>query len=138
MTDPSLWTLFFSALISATLFPGGSEALLIYLALEQQYSHLQLLFIVSSGNILGGMSSWLLGWYLAKRFPQKQWLKPKQQKAQHLVKQWGGPVLIFSWLPIIGDPLCLLAGWLRINWFLALIFISLGKIARYSVILFFV
>jgi len=136
MIDSSLLSLFFSAFISSTLFPGGSEAVLAYLSSEQQHSTWLLLVIATAGNTLGGMTSWGIGWLIARKYSSEKLLKPKQQTAVYRIKHYGSPVLLLSWLPIIGDPLCVAAGWLRINWLTALIFIGVGKALRYGVILY--
>ena len=52
------------------------------------------------------------------------------------IRRYGSPVLLLSWVPVIGDPLCAAAGWLRISWHRALLFIAAGKIARYGVVLY--
>lgn len=90
------------------------------------------------GNTLGGMSTWLLGWLLAKRYPLDQPRQARQQRAIALLKKWGSQLLLLSWLPIVGDPLCFAAGWLRMNAVLSALFIGAGKIARYAVILWMV
>ncbi|MBI3546983.1 MAG: DedA family protein, partial [Gammaproteobacteria bacterium] len=89
-------------------------------------------------NTLGGMSTWLLGWLLARRYPPEHLHLTNRQRAVARLKKWGSPLLLFSWLPFIGDPLCFAAGWLRINAGSALFFIGLGKTARYLFILFLV
>lgn len=136
-----LWGLFLSAFISATLFPGGSEAVLAALAYLKHHDPWLLLAIATLGNTLGGLSTFLLGWWLARRVPltQTQTSVPPAHKAAAIrrLQQWGAPALLFSWLPVIGDPLCFAAGWLRINALQATLFIAVGKAARYAVILFF-
>ncbi|VAX08065.1 Putative membrane protein [hydrothermal vent metagenome] len=134
MTDYPLWELFFSALVSSTLLPGGSEALLAYQASNQISHPLALLMAATIGNSLGGMLTWLLGRWLAWRFPARE-LEQKHHTAMRRLKHWGTPALLFSWLPVVGDPLCLAAGWLRTNWLQSLIFISVGKALRYSTII---
>ena len=138
MDDLNLWGLFVSAFVSATLFPGGSEVVLAALGHAHHYSVLTLLAVATLGNTLGGMSTWLLGWLLAKRYPLDQPRKPHQQRAIAQLKKWGSPLLLLSWLPIVGDPLCFAAGWLRMNVWLAALFIGAGKAARYAAILFLV
>lgn len=134
--EPALLGLFTSAFISSTLLPGGSEALLAYLG-TQGHSALALLFVATAGNTLGGMSSWLIGrWLLNRRAVES--LKASQRMAMERVRRWGSLVLLFSWLPLVGDPLCLAAGWLRIGWLPALVLIATGKGARYAVLLFLV
>jgi len=138
MEDYSLIGLFVSAFISSTLFPGGSEAVLIYMDTQTDYPPLQLLWIASVGNTLGGMSSWLIGFWIGYKYPARSLVKPRQQKALGMIKRWGSPVLLLSWLPVVGDPLCVVAGWLRMHWLLSLVLILAGKAARYAVLLYIV
>jgi membrane protein YqaA with SNARE-associated domain len=133
-----LWALFGSAFISSTLLPGGSEVLLAYLGTEPGHDALILLLVASAGNTLGGMTSWGLGWWIRYRFPLRRMEKSEHRKALERIQRWGSPVLLLSWLPVIGDPLCLVAGWLRMHWAKALVFIAIGKAARYAVILYWV
>ena len=134
--DFSLWGLFLSAFISSTLFPGGSEAVLAYLASETQYNPFMLLFVATLGNTLGGMVTWGMGWLIAIRFPTRRLLGEKEGKALARIQRWGSPILLFSWLPVVGDPLCLVAGWVRLHWLESLVFIALGKAMRYALIIF--
>ena len=138
MDDPSLWGLFISAFVSATLFPGGSEVVLAVLAHAHPHNFWMFLGVATLGNTLGGMSTWLLGWLLARRYPLDQPRKANQRRAIEHLKKWGSPLLLLSWLPIVGDPLCFAAGWLRMNGWLAAVFIGAGKAVRYAVILFLV
>lgn len=131
--DFALLGLFSSAFISSTLFPGGSEAILAYLS-TQEYSALTLLLVATAGNTLGGMSSWLIGRWLVNRRPLAG-LKERHQTALERMRRWGSPALLLSWLPIIGDPLCLAAGVLRIPWLPALLYIAAGKAVRYAAVL---
>jgi len=130
MTDHPLWALFFSALISSTLLPGGSEALLLYQASDPTNSASMLLLVATAGNSMGGMLSWGMGRWWVWRFPARQ-LEQKHHVAISRLQHWGSPVLLLSWLPIIGDPLCLAAGWLRMHWAASLLFIVIGKALRY-------
>lgn len=131
----SLWLLFLSAFISSTLFPGGSEATLLYLASEAKHPLLLLLIVATLGNSLGAMTSWGIGRLIAIRYSAEKLPKESQQKAVARIQKYGSPVLLLSWLPIIGDPLCVAAGWLRVNWLYALVFIAVGKAVRYTVII---
>jgi len=133
--DLSLWGLFASAFVSATLFPGGSEMVLAGLAHAHQYDPWALLGVATLGNTLGGMSTWLLGWWLARRYPLDGPQRAGQRRAVERLRKWGSPLLLFSWLPVAGDPLCFAAGWLRMNAGLSALFIGAGKAARYAVIL---
>lgn len=127
--------LFISSFISSTLLPGGSEALLAALRINDAHEPLSLLAVATAGNTLGGLSSWLIGFLIAKCWPTQKLLKPEQQRASNWLEKHGSPILLLSWLPIVGDPLCLAAGWLKIPFWPALFFIAVGKATRYGVIL---
>lgn len=134
--DGSLWGLFFSAFISSTIAPGGSEAVLAYLVSSAQYSTATLIIIASVGNTLGALTTWWLGSFTAKKYSMESLLSESKQKAVNSVKRWGNLALLFSWLPIVGDGLCFAAGWLKLPFFLGFIAIALGKIIRYSFVAF--
>ncbi len=133
--DYSLLGLFFSAFLSSTILPGSSEVLLVALATQGDVPLLNLLAVATAGNTLGGMSSWVLGWIIALRYPLTTLSKAANRRAVDRVRKWGSPILLFSWVPLIGDPLCVAAGWLRISWLRALYFIGIGKALRYGVLL---
>jgi len=134
----SLWFLFFSAFISSTLFPGGSEAVLAYLVSDAKHPLFLLIIVATVGNTLGAMTSWGIGRLISIRYSVKRLSKAPQQKAVERLQKYGSPVLLLSWLPVIGDPLCVAAGWLRIHWVQSLLFISVGKLLRYIVVVYFV
>ena len=125
--EASLWTLFASSFLAATLLPGGSEAVLFAVLKLHPGQHWLALGIATLGNTLGGMSSYLIG----RIIPQKQDLRGLQA-----VRKYGTPVLLLSWVPIVGDPLCVAAGWLRLNPWLSAFFMGAGKLARYLLIAF--
>ena len=129
-----LWGLFFSAFISSTIAPGGSEAVLAYMVSEGHYEVQLLVFIASIGNTLGAMTTWGLGMLAAKKFPVAALLPEKKQKALNLVKKRGLWVLFFSWLPVIGDALCFAGGWLKLPLLPACLVILSGKFGRYAAI----
>lgn len=134
-TPMDLWGLFIASFISSTLFPGGSEVILGLLNSQNTYSQWQLWSIATLGNTMGAMTTWLIGWVIAIRYPADRLEKPSSQRAVQYLKKWGSPVLLLSWLPVIGDPLCLAAGWLRINFLVCLSLIALGKAARYYMVI---
>jgi len=133
--DYSILGLFFSAFLSSTILPGTSEVVLFALATQGELPHWDLLAVATAGNTLGGMSSWVLGWVIALRYPLTKLSKAAHRRAVERVQQWGSPILLLSWVPVIGDPLCVAAGWLRISWAGALLFIGVGKAIRYGVLL---
>ena len=121
--------------MSSTLLPGGSEAVLLVLALDPSYGHFDLLLVASLVNTLGGMTTWGLGRLLAYWMPQTRLRRESHRLAVGRLKKRGPPILLLSWVPVIGDPLCLAAGWLRVSPLVALAFIGLGKVLRYAAIL---
>lgn len=135
MDSLTLWGLFLSAFISSTLFPGGSEVVLGALATQRAHDPWLLLAIATLGNTLGALTTWLLGWLLARRVPLETHLSGRQQRAVQRLRHWGSPALLLSWLPVVGDPLCFAAGYLRLPFLASLAFIALGKGARYGAIL---
>lgn len=134
MDDLSLTALFVSGFISATLLPGGSEVLLAWQLNEGIHSPLHLWLAVTAGNALGGVVTFLMGWGIAHYFPLKSFSKPRQQQAQRWLTQYGSFALLMSWVPLIGDPLCFMAGWLKTRFLLSLLMITLGKAIRYLLI----
>ena len=134
----SLWFLFFSAFISSTLFPGGSEAILVYLTSEAEHPALLLVLVATLGNTLGAMTSWGIGRLISIRYSTERLSKISQQKAVERLHKYGSPILLLSWLPVVGDPLCVAAGWLRINVWYSLLFIAVGKLLRYVVVIYIV
>jgi membrane protein YqaA with SNARE-associated domain len=136
MTDDlSLWGLFLSAFISSTLFPGGSEVVLGVLAANQTHAPALLLTVASVGNTLGALTTWFLGWLVARGLPPEKYLTDSRRRALEQVRRFGSPVLLLSWLPVVGDPLCFAAGYLRLPFLASLLFIAFGKTARYAAIL---
>lgn len=125
--DPtlSLGGLFLSALLSATLLPGGSEAVLWAVVRHDASLFWPAIAVATAGNTLGGMSTWLIGRLVAAKLPPRglKW-----------VQSWGVFALLLSWLPVVGDGLCLAAGWLRLHWLGSLACIAAGKLGRYLVI----
>lgn len=130
-----LWGLFLSSFLAATLLPGGSEALLLWLNVHQSYSPLLLLLTATLGNTLGGLSSWSIGWWLRYRFPDAGLHKPRQLQALAWLEKHGSPLLLLSWVPVVGDPLCVAAGWARMPILQSALFIALGKGTRYALLL---
>lgn len=125
--DLSLGGLFISSFLAATLLPGGSEAVLFGVLKLHPELFWPALLLGTLGNTLGGMVSFGMGWLL----PQTQQLKHVDKVRRH-----GAPALLLAWAPLIGDALCLAAGWLRLNWWQAALYMALGKFARYWLIAF--
>jgi membrane protein YqaA with SNARE-associated domain len=123
--DPGLWGLFLSSLLGATLLPGGSELVLLGTLALYPDSLWPALMVGTLGNTLGGMISFGMGWML----PQTQQLKHVDK-----VRRYGTSALLLAWAPLIGDALCVAAGWLRLNPWRAALFMAAGKFGRYGLI----
>lgn len=121
----SLWTLFTSSFFAATLLPGGSEAVLYGVIRLHPDALWSALSLATLGNTLGGMTSYALGRFL----PQT-----KPLRGLGTVRRYGSPALLLAWVPLLGDPLCVAAGWLRINAAMAALFMAIGKFARYCLV----
>ena len=118
----SLWALLVSSFLAATLLPGGSEAVLFAVLKLHPAHYWTALALATLGNTLGGMTSYLLG----RVIPQS---KPLRGLAA--ARRYGAPVLLFAWAPVVGDALCVAAGWLRLDPWLSAAFMAAGKFARY-------
>lgn len=136
-SDPILaaWGLFLSAFVSATLIPGSSEVLLAYLALNSPLSSSALLLIATAGNSLGAITTWGLGFLLSRGYPLERWRKQPSARALQWVQRWGVWSLLLSWLPVLGDALCLAAGWLCLPAMSCAVAIVVGKALRYGIVL---
>jgi membrane protein YqaA with SNARE-associated domain len=117
--------LFVSSFLAATLLPGGSEAVLFGVLQLHPDRVWTALAVATLGNTLGGLSSYLIG----RLIPQTRALK-----GLATLQRWGSPALLLSWVPLLGDPLCVAAGWMRLNPWWSTLFIALGKFARYWVV----
>lgn len=118
--------LFVAAFISATVIPGGSEAVLLGAVAAQPDRTLEFVLIAMVGNTLGGMTGYLIGRFI----PEKK----KEDRALAWLHKYGIWVVFFSWVPLFGDALPVAAGWLRLNPWLTALFVALGKGARYAVL----
>ena len=135
-----LLLMFFSAFLSSTLLPGNSEVvfsgflLLNRWSLENNTSAIFNLWLVATiGNSLGSMTSYAVGRMVT--VPEWQNLNRRQQQGIGLIYRYGNFALLLSWLPIIGDLLCVAGGWLRLHWLPSLLFIALGKGLLYGLLI---
>lgn len=128
--------LFFSALTSATILPGTSEAALAALIASGDHAVWLLVVVATAGNVLGSLVNWWLGLY-AEHFKDKRWF-PVSAEALDRASRWfakyGLWSLLLAWLPIIGDPLTLFAGVMRVRFVPFIILVTIGKAARYAMI----
>ena len=128
--------LFFAAFGAATLLPLQSEAVLVGLLLSDEYRLWSLLAVATLGNVLGSLVNWWLGRGL-ERFRDRRWfpVSPSHlEQARKHYQRYGHWSLLLSWVPIIGDPLTLVAGVMREPLGRFLLIVTLAKGARYGVL----
>ena len=127
--DAGLGGLFLVSFLAATLLPGGSEAAFVAFIATWPAQQTAAVVAATIGNTLGGMSSYALARLLPAKSLQKLGLKSLM-----LTQRWGSAVLVLAWLPLVGDLLCVAAGWLRLPWLPCLLWMTLGKGLRYVLI----
>jgi membrane protein YqaA with SNARE-associated domain len=132
----SLFGLFASALVAATVLPMQSEAVLAALLIGGKHSIVLLLVVATVGNVLGSVINWVLGRYLL-RYREARWFPASSEqlaRAQDWYGRWGMWSLLGSWLPIVGDPLTVVAGLMRAPLVPFLALVTFAKGARYIVL----
>lgn len=125
--------LFLSALVAATILPAQSESVLTGLILLDQVPVIVLVVVASIGNIAGSVVNWGLGRAI-ERYSERRWfpVKPKMlARATAWYHRYGRWSLLLSWVPIIGDPLTVVAGVLREKFWRFLLLVSIAKTGRY-------
>lgn len=145
-----LSTLFVVALVSATLLPLGSEPAVVGLLQINPDMFWPAIFTATAGNTLGGAISWWMGlgahkaWNAARQ-RRRQGLPPAtgektpralsrhERRARIWLRKWGAKTCLLSWLPVVGDPLCAVAGWLKLPFWPCLFYMAIGKFMRYLV-----
>ncbi len=127
-------TLFLFALISTTLFPLGSEALLIY-NIKAGYNLYFLLFFATLGNVLGSCINYYLGLKGEEYLVKKRYLKEEKiEKYKTFFDKYGRLALLLSWIPIIGDPITFIAGILKYDFKIFVLLVTFSKFGRYLVL----
>ncbi|KPY30385.1 Uncharacterized protein ALO52_00003 [Pseudomonas syringae pv. primulae] len=132
----SYFGLFMAALGAATLLPMQSETVLAGMLLSQAYPAVVLLSVATLGNVLGSILNWLLGRSII-RLRHKRWFPASEtqlEKAQRFYLKYGYWSLLLSWVPLIGDPLTLIAGVLREPLWRFVLIVTAAKGARYLVV----
>ncbi|MEE4576006.1 YqaA family protein [Pseudomonas alliivorans] len=132
----SYFGLFMAALGAATLLPMQSETVLAGMLLSQAYPAAVLLLLATAGNVLGSILNWLLGRSII-RLRHKRWFPASEaqlEKAQRFYLTYGYWSLLLSWVPLIGDPLTVIAGVLREPLWRFVLIVTLAKGARYLIV----
>ena len=135
MIETSLVGMFFAAFLAATLIPFSSEVMLSALLLSGQ-SPAAIILVATAGNVLGSLTNYAIGYWAGAPLA-KRWLRMSEadlQKAQQRFEKYGWVALCFAWVPIIGDPITVVAGLLRVNLLGFLFLVTLGKGGRYLIV----
>jgi membrane protein YqaA with SNARE-associated domain len=136
LPEYGLASVFVVSLISATLLPMASVPFVYGLIQLNPALFWPALLVATAGNTAGGAITYAMG-YGAERAYEKFTHHPprplSEQRAMAWLKRWGPPACLLSWLPIVGDPLCGVAGWLRLPFWRCLGWMALGKFLRYLV-----
>lgn len=135
LVSHGLPALFFLSFLASTLVPLGSEWLLVVLLL-QGTAPVAAVTTATVGNWLGAVTTWAIGvWggpYLIRRVLR---VSPSdEERAERFYNRYGSWSLLLSWLPIIGDPLCLVGGLLRVGFLRFSLLVFTGKLARYAIV----
>lgn len=120
--EGSLGSLLIASFLASTLIPLSSEAALFAVLKLHDDLLWPALGIATLGNTLGGLSSYLIGRTIGRKKPLSH---------VEMVRRYGAPVLLFAWLPVVGDALCVAAGWVRLSWVAVAFYQAIGRFVRY-------
>ena len=125
-----LSTVFVVAFVSATLLPMGSEPAVFGLVKLNPELFWPAILVATAGNTLGGAVSWWMG-YGVERAVERARHKPVEHRALQWLQRFGPKACLLAWLPVVGDPLCAVAGWLKLSFWPCVGYMAIGKFARY-------
>ena len=133
-------SLFGISFLAATILPFSSELSLAGLISTSNFNNSLLLIAASLGNVLGSVVNWFIGFYL-RNFTSKKWFffnEIQITRSSKWFEKFGKWFLLLAWVPILGDPLTLVAGLLRVRFLNFIILVAIGKVSRYLVVLYLV
>lgn len=133
LPEVGLSTLFVVALVSATLLPLGSEPALYGLVTLNPSMLWPGILVATAGNTLGGAVSWWMGYGAELAYERVTHQHPMQHRLLGWLERFGPRTCLLSWLPIVGDPLCAVAGWLKLPFWPCVLYMAIGKLLRYLV-----
>lgn len=125
-----LSTVFVVSFISATLLPMGSEPVVFGLVQLNPELFWPVVLVATAGNTLGGAATWWMG-FGAHRVTGKYSESVHHVRAMAWLEKLGAKACLLAWLPVVGDPLCAVAGWLKMPFWPCLAYMAIGKFARY-------
>ena len=126
-----LSTVFVIAFVSATLLPLGSEPAVFGLVKLNPELFWPAVLVATAGNTLGGVLTWWMGYGAERAYERVSHHRPLDARALRWLARFGTKACLLSWLPIVGDPLIAVAGWLRLPFWPCLAYMTIGKFARY-------
>jgi membrane protein YqaA with SNARE-associated domain len=126
-----LSTVFVVAFVSATLLPLGSEPAVFGLVKLNADLFWPAILVATLGNTLGGALTWWMGYAAERAYERVNHRKPPNARAMRWLERFGPKACLLAWLPIVGDPLCGVAGWLKLPFWPCVAYMALGKLARY-------
>jgi membrane protein YqaA with SNARE-associated domain len=126
----SLGTVFLVSFLSATLLPLGSEPVVFGLVQLNPALFWPVVLTATVGNTLGGALDWWMG-YSAHRVASRYSTSRAHNKALQWLQKMGPKACLLAWLPVVGDPLCAVAGWLQLPFWPCVAYMAIGKLARY-------
>jgi membrane protein YqaA with SNARE-associated domain len=133
-------SLFVISFLAATILPFSSELSLAGLIATSDYDNLLLLIVASFGNVLGSVLNWALGSY-SRNLTTKKWFPFKEtqiERSSKWFRKFGKWSLLFAWGPIVGDPLTLGSGLLRVRFLDFIILVAIGKVSRYLIVFYLI
>ena len=133
-------SLFAISFLAATILPFSSELTLAGLIATSDYDNLLLLIAASFGNVLGSVVNWALGSY-SRYLTAKKWFPFKEtqiERSSKWFRKFGKWSLLFAWVPVVGDPLTLVAGILRVKFIDFIILVAIGKVSRYIIVFYLI
>ena len=128
-----LSTVFFVALVSSTLMPIGSEPAVFGLVKLNPDLFWPAVLVATAGATIGGGITYWMGYGAERAYERLKHHKPPNARALRWLQRWGAKGCLLSWLPIVGDPLCAVAGWLNLPFWPCLFYMMIGKFGRYVV-----
>ncbi len=126
-----LSTVFVVAFVSATLLPVGSEPAVFGLIKLNPEMFWPAILVATAGNTIGGAVTWWMGYGAERAYERMSHRKPPNARALRWLERFGAKACLLSWLPIVGDPLCAVAGWLKLPFWPCVFYMGIGKFARY-------
>jgi membrane protein YqaA with SNARE-associated domain len=126
-----LSTVFIVALVSATLLPLGSEPVVFGLVKLNPDMFWPAVLVATAGNSVGGAISWWMGYAAERTYEHIAHRPPRELRVLAWLQRFGPKACLLSWLPVVGDPLCAIAGWLRLDFWPCVFYMAIGKFLRY-------